>query len=254
VLELPEVEVLRRDLEREVVGRKVKSVEIKSMAALARYKNRKAFTSLLEGVKFSAVARKGLRLLITLDNEQTLAISVGNGSLRKISGKEKNLPVAEMTITFVQGGSLIYVMNGPGADFVVVGVERSGAEAGDVAVVAVAIPLIHKLVQCQRARLVPQPLFRLGGPQTSLADEFGVRVAIACKMVLEDARGVGVALRFIRQPTEIIGRFWRVRALREQSEQLAITRGRFASPVLLVQLGSEGVQSFNRPAAPGILT
>jgi len=123
VLELPEVEVLRRDLEREVVGRKVKSVEIKSMAALARYKNRKAFTSLLEGVKFSAVARKGLRLLITLDNEQTLAISVGNGSLRKISGKEKNLPVAEMTITFVQGGSLIYVMNGPGADFVVVPTE-----------------------------------------------------------------------------------------------------------------------------------
>jgi formamidopyrimidine-DNA glycosylase len=123
VLELPEVEVLRRDLEREVVGKKVKSVEIKSMAALARYKNRKAFSSLLEGVKFSSVTRKGVRLLIALDNEQTLVIAVGNGSLRKISGKEKNLPVAEMTITFVQGGSLIYVMNGPGADFVVVPTE-----------------------------------------------------------------------------------------------------------------------------------
>src|SRR5688500_6025020 len=93
------------------------------MAALARYKNRKAFSSLLEGVKLSSVTRKGVRLLIALDNEQTRVIAVGNGSLRKISGKEKNLPVAEMTITFVQGGSLIYVMNGPGADFVVVPTE-----------------------------------------------------------------------------------------------------------------------------------
>lgn len=120
VLELPEVEVLRRDLEREVVGKKIKAVEIKSMATLARYKNRKAFSSLLEGTKLVSVTRKGMRLLVALDNEQTLIINVGNGSLRKITGKEKNLPVAEMTITFVQGGSLIYVMNGPGADFFVV--------------------------------------------------------------------------------------------------------------------------------------
>jgi len=144
VLELPEVEVLRRDLEREVVGRKVKSVEIKSMAALARYKNRKAFTSLLEGVKLSSVTRKGVRLLIALDNEQTLAISVGNGSLRKISGKEKNLPVAEMTITFVQGGALIYVMNGPGADFVVVpteGIETALPEFEHLGFDPVEIPI-----------------------------------------------------------------------------------------------------------------
>src|SRR5688572_28237737 len=123
VLELPEVEVLRRDLEREVVGKKIKAVEIKSMATLARYKNRKAFSSLLEGTKLLSVTRKGMRLLIALDNEQTLIMNVGNGSLRKISGKEKNLPVAEMTITFAQGGALIYVMTGPGADFFVVPTE-----------------------------------------------------------------------------------------------------------------------------------
>jgi formamidopyrimidine-DNA glycosylase len=133
VLELPEVEVLRRDLEREVVGKKIKAVEVKSMAALARYKNRKAFTSLLEGVKFCAVTRKGVRLLIALDNEQTLIIALGNGSLRKISGKEKNLPVAEVTITFVQGGSLIYVMHGPGADFVVVPTENVGTAIPELA-------------------------------------------------------------------------------------------------------------------------
>jgi len=124
MVELPEVEVLRRDLEREVVGKKVKAVDVKTMAALAHYKNRKAFSSLLEGTKFCSVARKGVRLLIELDNEHTLIIAVGNGSLRKVTGKEKNLPVAEITINFVQGGSLLYVMNGPGGDFFVAPTEN----------------------------------------------------------------------------------------------------------------------------------
>ena len=62
MVELPEVEVLRRDLEREVVGKKVKAVDVKTMAALAHYKNRKAFSSLLEGTKFCSVARKGVRV------------------------------------------------------------------------------------------------------------------------------------------------------------------------------------------------
>lgn len=144
MVELPEVEVLRRDLEREVVGKKVKAVEVKSMAALARYKNRKAFSALLEGVKFCAVTRKGVHLLIALDNEQTLVIALGNGSLRKISGKEKNLPVAEITISFVQGGSLIYVMNGPGADFVVVpteGIETAIPEFEHLGFDPVEIPI-----------------------------------------------------------------------------------------------------------------
>ena len=50
-IELPEVETLRRDLEREVVGKKVKSVELTSMAMAPRYRTRKAFTGALEGRK-----------------------------------------------------------------------------------------------------------------------------------------------------------------------------------------------------------
>ncbi|HBU03385.1 MAG TPA: hypothetical protein DEA70_02750, partial [Acidimicrobiaceae bacterium] len=47
MFELPEVETVRRELDRDLVGKKVKTVEASSMAVLKRYKNRKAFTGQL---------------------------------------------------------------------------------------------------------------------------------------------------------------------------------------------------------------
>ena len=40
MFELPEVSTVRRDLDRELVGKKVKAVEAASMKVLGRYKNR----------------------------------------------------------------------------------------------------------------------------------------------------------------------------------------------------------------------
>ena len=48
MLELPEVETIRRDLDRELAGKKIKEVEAESMALLGHYNNRKAFVGLLE--------------------------------------------------------------------------------------------------------------------------------------------------------------------------------------------------------------
>jgi formamidopyrimidine-DNA glycosylase len=105
--ELPEVEVLRRDLEREVIGKKVKSVEAKSMAALGRYNNRKAFTSQLEGAKIGSIHRKGLHILVGLDEDRVLVISLGDGGLlRRIGGKDTGLESPDITITFTQQGGL----------------------------------------------------------------------------------------------------------------------------------------------------
>jgi formamidopyrimidine-DNA glycosylase len=103
--ELPEVEVLRRDIEREIVGKKIKSVEAKTMALLGRYNNRKAFTSLLEGAKVVSVTRRGLHLLITLDENRVLVIALGEGGLlRRVGGKETGLDAPEISITFTQHG------------------------------------------------------------------------------------------------------------------------------------------------------
>jgi formamidopyrimidine-DNA glycosylase len=105
--ELPEVEVLRRDLEREVLGKKVKSVEAKSMAALGRYNNRKAFTSQLEGAKIGSINRKGLHLLVGLDEDRILVIALGDGGvLRRVGGKDAGLDAPDITITFTQQGGL----------------------------------------------------------------------------------------------------------------------------------------------------
>jgi formamidopyrimidine-DNA glycosylase len=108
--ELPEIEVLRRDLEREVTGKKVKSVETKSMSALGRYNNRKAFGSQLEGAKLGAVTRRGLYLLVAVDADRTLVVSLGaSGALRRVTGKEKDPEPAEILITFTQGGSIALI-------------------------------------------------------------------------------------------------------------------------------------------------
>ena len=39
--ELPEVEVVRRDLDREVVGKKIKAVDVDGMRSVRRHHNRK---------------------------------------------------------------------------------------------------------------------------------------------------------------------------------------------------------------------
>ncbi|HEY5171973.1 MAG TPA: DNA-formamidopyrimidine glycosylase family protein, partial [Acidimicrobiia bacterium] len=44
--ELPEVEVLRRDLEKEVVGKKIKSVDVTGTRSVRRHKNKKEFIDL----------------------------------------------------------------------------------------------------------------------------------------------------------------------------------------------------------------
>src|SRR5204863_3177110 len=67
--ELPEVEVLRRDLEREVVGKKVKAVDVDGMRAVRRHHNRKQFTARLVDHKITAVERRGKYLLLQLDGD-----------------------------------------------------------------------------------------------------------------------------------------------------------------------------------------
>ena len=107
--ELPELELIRRDLEREVVGRKVKDTAAAGMSMLPRYKNRKSFGAQLEGTKLTAVIRQGEHLLFPLDSEDILVARMGTGVFRRNANKDKEEPGTEITITFTQGGQLRYV-------------------------------------------------------------------------------------------------------------------------------------------------
>ena len=65
--ELPEVETLRQDLDKEVGGRKVKAVEVRATKVVRRHRNRKEFADRLVGRKLGTTARLGSMLLVGLD-------------------------------------------------------------------------------------------------------------------------------------------------------------------------------------------
>ncbi|MBW3626229.1 MAG: bifunctional DNA-formamidopyrimidine glycosylase/DNA-(apurinic or apyrimidinic site) lyase [Actinobacteria bacterium] len=107
--ELPEVETLRRDLEKEVVGRRIKAVEVTGMRAIRRHPNKKHFIGKLEGRKLERVTRKGKYLLFSL-GEDVLIVHLGmSGQLRKATAKDEVLPHTHVTFTFTQGGELRFV-------------------------------------------------------------------------------------------------------------------------------------------------
>ncbi len=119
--ELPEVETLRRDLEREVVGKKIKTVSAESMKLLRRYNNRKAFTSQLEGTKITSVGRAGLLITIGVDDDTLLVVDLGDTvSLRRAANRDPVEPGTEVVIAFTQHGQLRVVdPEGTGELFVV---------------------------------------------------------------------------------------------------------------------------------------
>ncbi len=109
--ELPEVETIRRDLQGEVVGRKIKSVEVRNGRTVRRHPSAKHFRARLEGRTITSVGRAGKYLLLGLDNGETLVVHLGmSGQLQRAkSGKEPKAPHTHAVLTFVQGGQLRFV-------------------------------------------------------------------------------------------------------------------------------------------------
>lgn len=107
MLELPEIETLRRDLERETAGKKVKSVEIKVMKAMPTHRTKKSVTDVLTGAKIVTAERHGLSLVAQLDNEHALVLRLAvTGRLERLASKEPVREGTQVIITFTQGGDL----------------------------------------------------------------------------------------------------------------------------------------------------
>jgi formamidopyrimidine-DNA glycosylase len=134
---LPEIEVLRRDLEKEIVGRRFKDVEVRpgsnAMKVIRRHGRRKEFQDMLEGAKVERVDRRGKRLLLELDNGRVMVVDLGTtGSLVKTSASDEIASHTHLVFGFTIGGQLR-----------VVDPKRTGevfvAPASDVA----ALPELH---------------------------------------------------------------------------------------------------------------
>jgi len=111
VPELPEIEVLRRDLEQEVVGKRIKDIEVRpgtnAMKIIPRHGRRKEFQDLLAGAKVEKVERIGKRLLFDLDNAHVLIVDLGtSGKLLKTSSSQTIAPHTHIVANFTIGGQL----------------------------------------------------------------------------------------------------------------------------------------------------
>jgi formamidopyrimidine-DNA glycosylase len=109
--ELPEVEVVRRDLDREIVGKRIRAVEADGMRSIRRHHNRKQFANRLIGKRITGVERRGKYLLCHLEGSDVLVIHLGMSGqlLRAKSARESVRKHTHVTITFTQGGQLRFV-------------------------------------------------------------------------------------------------------------------------------------------------
>lgn len=108
MLELPEVEVLRKDLEKEMVGKRIKDVTVQTAAIVKPYhRNRPELVGALEGRKLLAARRRGRTLFLDLDDETTWIIDPGEqGSLHRETATASAAADTHLVVTFTTGGAL----------------------------------------------------------------------------------------------------------------------------------------------------
>lgn len=105
--EVPEIETLRRDLDREVGGKRIKTVEVPGSGAIPRHTNKKQFVGLLEGTKINSVVRRDLLLVAKLDSGDALVFDIaGGGKLRRQTAREAVHKATKVVVAFTQGGHL----------------------------------------------------------------------------------------------------------------------------------------------------
>jgi formamidopyrimidine-DNA glycosylase len=113
-VELPEVEVVRRDLERDVIGRRIRGVEVRpqrnAMRIIRRHARRKEFSDRLTGRKVTKVDRKGKYILMYIEGGEVLVVHFGMSGQLIRGTKRQSLPQhTHVVIDFTQGGDLRYI-------------------------------------------------------------------------------------------------------------------------------------------------
>jgi formamidopyrimidine-DNA glycosylase len=110
VPELPEVETVRRDLEAEFAGLRIKRVEVTGLRSVRRHATNEDFIARLEGRTIGEVGRKGKFLLIGLDDGAVLVAHLRmSGQLLRADAADAMPKHAHVVITFRHGHQLRFV-------------------------------------------------------------------------------------------------------------------------------------------------
>ena len=108
--ELPEVEIVRKELEKVIVGLTVEQAEATSMKCLRSYYFRNYFTKRVIGLKITSVKRIGLYITIGLSNDTILIMSLGaSGSPRRSQDTTEPPDNTEVAFSFDDGSQLFFV-------------------------------------------------------------------------------------------------------------------------------------------------
>jgi formamidopyrimidine-DNA glycosylase len=130
-VELPEVEVVRRDLEKDVVGRRIREADVRpqrnAMRVIRRHARRKEFSDRLAGKKIARVDRKGKYVLMYLDGGDVLVVHFGmTGQLLRGNKRQALPPHTHVVLEFMQGGDLRFVDPRTFGEMFVTGVDELG--------------------------------------------------------------------------------------------------------------------------------
>jgi formamidopyrimidine-DNA glycosylase len=132
--ELPEIETVRRGLERETVGRRVKSVDLADDELVRRNGSGKAFGARLEGAKIKGVERRGSLLVLTLDSGELLVVDVADtAQVLRAAPKDPQADHTKLVISFAQGGQLRLADPGGSAEAFVVTPDELAEEVPSLA-------------------------------------------------------------------------------------------------------------------------
>jgi formamidopyrimidine-DNA glycosylase len=108
--ELPEVETVRRDLERDIAGLRIKGVEVNDLRSIRRHGKKAPFVKALDGAKVTHVNRRGKYLVLSLDTGSVLVIHLGmSGQLRRNAAKDALETHTRVVLTFTQKGQLRFI-------------------------------------------------------------------------------------------------------------------------------------------------
>src|SRR5690242_3328575 len=75
--ELPEAEVIRRDLDTAISGKRIARIEATGARSVRRYNDPAPFVAAVEGRKVVAVSRRGKYLVVALDDGHALVVHLG---------------------------------------------------------------------------------------------------------------------------------------------------------------------------------
>ncbi len=109
--ELPEVEIVRKELHKQMVGRTIEHAEAASMKCLRSYFARIHFTKRLPGETVLSVSRTGLYLFINFASGTMLVLSLGASGSPRLHPERGDPPEdgTELVITIADGGELHFV-------------------------------------------------------------------------------------------------------------------------------------------------